>query len=49
MTLSFFNGEGIYGDWSTPVCITWGSVRGQVGPKGESGLKGSFKSRVFKR
>lgn len=49
MTLSFFNGEGVYGAWSTPVCITWGSVRGQAGPKGESGLKGSFKSRVFKR
>lgn len=49
MTLSFFNGEGIYGAWSTPVCITWGSVQGQKGPKGDSGLKGSFKSRVFKR
>lgn len=49
MTLSFFNGEGVYGAWSTPVCITWGSVRGQAGPKGESGLRGSFKSRVFKR
>ena len=49
MTLSFFNGEGVYGSWSTPVCITWGSIRGQVGPKGDTGLKGSFKSRVFKR
>ena len=49
MTLSFFNGEGIYGDWSTPVCITWGSISGQRGPKGDTGLKGSFKSRVFKR
>jgi len=28
MTLSFFNGDGVYGAWSTPVCITWGSVPG---------------------
>ena len=49
MTLSFFNGDGVYGSWSTPVCITWGSVPGQRGPKGESGVRGSFKSRVFKR
>ena len=49
MTLSFFNGEGVYGSWSTPVCITWGSIPGQRGPKGESGIRGPFKSRVFKR
>lgn len=49
MTLSFFNGDGVYGSWSTPVCITWGSVPGQRGPKGESGARGAFKSRVFKR
>ena len=49
MTLCFLNGNGIYGAWSNPVCITWGSIEGQRGRQGEAGVKGSFKSRVFKR
>lgn len=49
MTLCFLNGDGVYGAWSNPVCITWGSIEGQRGRQGEAGVKGSFKSRVFKR
>lgn len=49
MTLCFLNGDGVYGAWSNPVCITWGSVEGQRGRQGEAGVRGSFKSRVFKR
>lgn len=49
MTLCFLNGNGVYGAWSNPVCITWGSIEGQQGIPGETGMKGSFKSRVFKR
>lgn len=49
MTLCFLNGDGVYGAWSNPVCITWGSIEGQRGRQGEAGIRGSFKSRVFKR
>lgn len=49
MTLCFLNGDGVYGAWSNPVCITWGSIEGQRGRQGEAGVRGSFKSRVFKR
>lgn len=49
MTLCFMSGDNIYGEWSTPVCISWGSVVGQQGPQGEAGLSGAFTSRVFKR
>lgn len=49
MTICFLNGNGVYGAWSNPVCITWGSIEGQRGRQGEAGVRGSFKSRVFKR
>ena len=49
MTLCFVTGEDVYGNWSTPVCISWGSTSGQQGPKGDSGETGAFTSRVFKR
>lgn len=49
MTICFVTGENVYGEWSTPVCISWGSVTGQQGPPGQAGTKGAFTSRVFKR
>ena len=49
MTICFVTGENVYGEWSTPVCISWGSVTGQQGPPGQTGTRGSFISRIFKR
>ena len=49
MTICFVSGGGYYGEWSTPICLSGGTVTGSQGPKGDSGTKGSFISRVFKR
>ena len=49
MSLCFITGDGVYGEWSTPVCISWGSVEGQQGQQGDTGEAGAFTSRVFKR
>jgi len=49
MSLCFVSGENSYGEWSTPICISSGTVTGSRGPQGEIGVKGAFTSRVFKR
>ena len=49
MSICFVSGDNVYGAWSTPVCVTWSNVRGLQGQQGQSGIRGSFKSRVFKR
>lgn len=49
MSLCFVSGEDSYGEWSTPICISSGTVTGPRGLPGESGVRGSFTSRVFKR
>ena len=49
MSICFVSGDDVYGAWSTPVCVTWSNVRGSQGQQGQSGIRGSFKSRVFKR
>lgn len=49
MSLCFVSGEDSYGEWSTPICISSGTITGQQGSQGIPGLKGSFVSRIFKR
>ena len=49
MSMCFISGESAYGEWSSPVCITNGTISGQQGPKGDYGETGAFISRVFKR